>query len=135
MKFNALIPEFGIKNLATSLDFYVGLLGFSVVYDRPEEGFAFIQLGEAQLMLDTIGMGRTIGDETSVVGGGINVQLEVDDFDGIADRLAAAGWLLLKGPEVRCYRTPEGEKAQHQLWVRDPDGYLLRPFKPLDQAA
>ncbi|PRX10655.1 VOC family protein [Martelella mediterranea] len=134
MKFNALIPELGITSLAASLDFYVGIIGFSVVYDRPEEGFAFLRLGDAQLMLDTVGMGRTIGDEAPVRGGGINFQLEVDDFDGIVARLTAAGWPLLKAPEERWYRTLEGEKGQRQLWVRDPDGYLLRPFSPLGQA-
>ncbi|MET3598867.1 bleomycin resistance protein [Martelella mangrovi] len=134
MKFNALIPELGITSLAASLDFYVGIIGFSVVYDRSEEGFAFLRLGDAQLMLDTVGMGRTIGDEAPVRGGGINFQLEVDDFDGIVARLKAAGWPLLKAPEERWYRTFKGEKGQRQLWVRDPDGYLLRPFSPLGQA-
>ena len=131
VSFNALIPELAITDLDASLEFYVGLVGFSVVYDRPEEGFAFIQLGSAQLMLDTAGMGRTIGDDPSQRGGGVNFQLEVDDFDALADRLAKAGWPLVREPEERCYRTDKGYKGQRQLWVRDPDGYLLRPFMPL----
>ena len=131
VSFNALIPELAITDLNASLEFYVGLIGFSVVYDRPEEGFAFIQLGSAQLMLDTAGMGRTIGDDPSQRGGGVNFQLEVDDFDALADRLAKAGWPLVREPEERWYRTDEGDKGQRQLWVRDPDGYLLRPFMPL----
>ena len=131
MKFNALIPELGVRDLAASLDFHVGLIGFSVAYERPEEGFAFLELGAAQLMLDTIGMGRTIGEEASALGGGINFQLEVDDLDGIVSRLDAAGWPLVIGPEERLYRTPDGERGQRQLWVRDPDGYLLRPFQPI----
>lgn len=131
MKFNALIPELGVKDLAVSLDFYVGLIGFAVAYDRPEEGFAFIELGAAQLMLDTIGMGRDLVDEPPALGGGLNLQLEVDDLNGIVDRLAGAEWPVLHGPEERWYRTPEGERGQRQLWVRDPDGYLLRPFQSL----
>ncbi|AQZ51415.1 Glyoxalase-like domain protein [Martelella mediterranea DSM 17316] len=131
MRFNALIPELGVRDLAQSLEFYVGLIGFSVAYDRPEEGFAFLELGAAQLMLDAIGTGRTIGDEESALGGGINFQLEVRDFDGIVARLAKAEWPLVLGPEERRYRTPNGERGQRQLWVRDPDGYLLRPFQPI----
>ncbi|WP_180897998.1 bleomycin resistance protein [Martelella soudanensis] len=132
MKFNALIPELGVRDLAASLDFYVGLIGFSVAYDRPEEGFAFLELGAAQLMLDTIGMGRSFGEAASTpLGGGINFQLEVDDLDGIVSRLAAADWPVVLGPEERRYRTPDGERGQRQLWVRDPDGYLLRPFQPI----
>ncbi|WP_235726772.1 bleomycin resistance protein [Martelella mediterranea] len=120
-----------MRDLAQSLEFYVGLIGFSVAYDRPEEGFAFLELGAAQLMLDAIGTGRTIGDEESALGGGINFQLEVRDFDGIVARLAKAEWPLVLGPEERRYRTPNGERGQRQLWVRDPDGYLLRPFQPI----
>tara|TARA_B100000614_G_scaffold140501_1_gene124929 strand:- start:116 stop:511 length:396 start_codon:yes stop_codon:yes gene_type:complete len=131
MRFNALIPELGVRDLSKSLVFYVGLIGFSVAYDRPEEGFAFLELGAAQLMLDTIGMGRNVGDAPQNLGGGINFQLEVTDFDGIVARLAKAKWLLVLGPEERRYRTPNGERGQRQLWVRDPDGYLLRPFQPI----
>ncbi|AMM83535.1 VOC family protein [Martelella sp. AD-3] len=131
MRFNALIPELGVSDLAKSLDFYVGLIGFSVAYDRPEEGFAFLELGSAQIMLDTIGMGRSIGADMPARGGGINFQLDVTDFDDIVARLTAAQWPLVLGPEERCYRTHEGEKRQRQLWVRDPDGYLLRPCQPL----
>ena len=131
MRFNALIPELGVRDLAQSLDFYVGLIGFSIAYQRPEEGFAFLELGAAQLMLDTIGMGRVIGEEPSARGGGINFQLEVADFDGIVARLNAAVWPLVLGPEERWYQTLDGERGQRQLWVRDPDGYLLRPFQPI----
>lgn len=131
MRFNALIPELGVRDLAQSLDFYVGLIGFSIAYQRPEEGFAFLELGAAQLMLDTIGMGRVIGEEPSARGGGINFQLEVADFDGIVARLNAAVWPLVLGPEERWYQTLDDERGQRQLWVRDPDGYLLRPFQPI----
>lgn len=131
MRFNALIPELGVRDLAQSLEFYVGLIGFSVAYRRPEEGFAFLELGAAQLMLDTTGMGRSVGDAPQHLGGGINFQLEVADFDGIVARLDAAGWPLVLGPEERWYQTLDGERGQRQLWVRDPDGYLLRPFQPI----
>ena len=131
MRFNALIPELAVRDLAKSLDFYVGLIGFSIAYDRPEEGFAFLELGAAQLMLDTIGMGRSVGDAPQNLGGGINFQLEVADFDGILARLDKAKWTLVLGPEERRYRTQNGERGQRQFWVRDPDGYLLRPFQPI----
>ncbi|WP_273185913.1 VOC family protein [Hyphomonas adhaerens] len=36
----ALVPELYVSDLAQSLDFYCGALGFSVVYQRPEERFA-----------------------------------------------------------------------------------------------
>ncbi|WP_174801478.1 VOC family protein [Martelella limonii] len=131
MRFNALIPELGVRDLGASLEFYVGLIGFRVAYDRPEEGFAFLECGQAQLMLDTIGLGRSGDDASGRLGGGINFQLEVDDLDAIMRRLEDAGWPIALGPETRCYRTPEGDRCQRQIWVRDPDGYLLRPFQAI----
>jgi len=37
---NALVPELSITDFAKSLDFYERILGFSIVYQRQEEGFA-----------------------------------------------------------------------------------------------
>ena len=59
MNFNTLIPELAISNCKASLVFYRDILGFSVAYERIDEGFAFLELGNAQLMLDEIGQGRT----------------------------------------------------------------------------
>ena len=36
----ALVPELEVSDFAKSLDFYVRVLGFSVLYDRPERPFA-----------------------------------------------------------------------------------------------
>ena len=48
----ALVPELYVSNLAASLEFYVGLLGFRVEYERPDENFAALLLGTAHLMLE-----------------------------------------------------------------------------------
>ncbi|MEH6405449.1 MAG: hypothetical protein V7750_18905 [Sneathiella sp.] len=53
-----LIPELLCTNLSKSLDFYINLLGFSVSYDRPEEGFAFLNLKGAKLMLEEVRAGK-----------------------------------------------------------------------------
>ena len=52
VKWAALVPELAVLDLAESLAFYTDLLGFVVVFDRPETRFAYLQLGDAQLMLD-----------------------------------------------------------------------------------
>ena len=130
MEFNALIPEFAVADIAASLEFYVGLLGFRVEYDRPEEGFAFLSLGKAQLMLDEIGPGRTF--ETAPLerplGRGCNLQIEVvaAELEALLDALAAAGIPLFLPPEERWYAVGRGERGQRQFAVMDPDGYLLR---------
>jgi catechol 2,3-dioxygenase-like lactoylglutathione lyase family enzyme len=38
------IPELDVSDLDRSLAFYVGVIGFAVMFDRPEERFAFLTL-------------------------------------------------------------------------------------------
>ena len=47
-----LVPELDVSDLAQSLEFYVGLIGFAVRYERPEERFAYLTLDRAHLMLE-----------------------------------------------------------------------------------
>lgn len=48
-----LIPELCVSDLRHSLDFYVRQLDFPLLYQLPGEGYAFLALGGAQLMLET----------------------------------------------------------------------------------
>ena len=50
MYWNKIIPELSVSNLEISLKFYK-TAGFIVEYDRPEDKFAFISLGEIQFMI------------------------------------------------------------------------------------
>src|SRR5688500_18619655 len=106
MKFNALVPELSVSNFSKSLDFYTRILGFSVAYDRPEAGFAFLVLGEAQLMLDQIGDGRTW--QTAALdfplGRGINFEIEVDSIQPLLTRLQENNIPLFLPPEEKWYR-------------------------------
>jgi len=48
MYWNKIIPEFSVTNLEQSLRFYK-TAGFKVEYERPNDKFVFISLGEIQL--------------------------------------------------------------------------------------
>ena len=50
MYWNKIIPELSVTNLEKSLKFYK-TAGFKLEYDRPENKFVFISLGEIQFML------------------------------------------------------------------------------------
>ena len=81
MKWAALVPELTVLDIAKSLSFYTDLLGFEVVFSRPETRFAYLQLGEAQLMLDQYAEGQgwnVLGGLEPPLGRGINLQIEVD---------------------------------------------------------
>ena len=128
MDFNTLIPELAVSDLAASLDFYRDILGFAVVYAREPEGFAFLQLGSAQVMLDEIGLGRTWRTAALVrpLGRGMNLQITVPDLEDLLERLTRAGIALFLPPETRHYEVDGNTLAQRQFCVQDPDGYLLR---------
>lgn len=48
----ALVPESLVANLDDSIEFWCGLCGFTVLYSRPDERFAYIASGSAHLMLE-----------------------------------------------------------------------------------
>ena len=125
---NALVPELSVTDLAASLRFYRDILGFTVVYQRPTEGFASIALGGCQLMLDQIGVGRTweTGPLERPLGRGINLQMRIADLDDLLRRLEAAKLKLFLPLEQKDYAVDGAVKSQRQFCVQDPDGYLLR---------
>jgi hypothetical protein len=107
------------------------VLVFSVRYTRPDEGFAFLELGAAQLMLDQLGAGRdwvTAALERPF-GRGVNLQIEVEAIDPIYQRIVSAGIEPYEPVETKSYQAGETIITQRQFCVQDPDGYLLRFFE------
>lgn len=127
----ALVPELSVTDISTSRHFYSQLIGFSVLYERAEEGFAYLGLGSAELMLDQLGTGRdwTTAPLEPPFGRGVNFQIEVAALSPVLDRLAAAGIKPFVPLETKTYRTASGQVTQRQFCVTDPDGYLLRLFE------
>jgi catechol 2,3-dioxygenase-like lactoylglutathione lyase family enzyme len=101
------VPELSVTDLAASQRFWCDLLGFTVRYARPGEGFAYLALGSAHLMLDQAGLGRTwiTAPFEAPLGRGVNFQVSVPSVDPLLARLAAAHWPLFGEPEVKWYRT------------------------------
>ncbi len=124
----SLTPELSVRDCAASLEFYVQMLGFAVRYERPEEGFAFLELGAATLMIDQLGIGRDW--QTAPLeypfGRGVNFQVFVDDLQPLLERLRRAGVKLFVEVEEKWYRKDQLEVGNRQFLVQDPDGYLLR---------
>ena len=122
------VPELAVTDCEASLIFWRDHLGFSVLYARPAEGFAYLTLGTAHLMLDQIGLGRTweVAPLTPPLGRGINLQVSVLDLDAPLERLTASGRPLSMAPEEKWYQVGDQEAGVHQFLVQDPDGYLVR---------
>lgn len=128
-----LVPELNITSLPESLRFWRDLLGFRILYDRPEQGFAAIERDGVEFMLEEYDTGPAerlgiwdTGAREKPYGRGINFEITVADIGVLMSSLEQAGWPLFFGPEERCYRVGAEEVGVRQFLVQDPDGYLLR---------
>jgi len=141
-----LVPELDVTDLATSLRFYAGVLGFRTLFERPAERFAYLERDGVELMIqEAAGPGRRFRTAPlePPCGRGVNLQLRVDDVDAVHTRAVAAGVDIVVPMEERWYRvdvaetggrwsiTGPTEAGNRQFVVADPDGYLWRPFRDL----
>jgi catechol 2,3-dioxygenase-like lactoylglutathione lyase family enzyme len=133
--FARLVPELLVTNINESLRFWRDVCGFQVAFDRPDEGFAYLDLDGAQVMLEERGRNRNwiTGPLEIPLGRGINFQITVHSIQPIVEALSNAGWPLFMAPEQKWYRTGTVETGVHQFLVQDPDGYLIRFSSPLSK--
>lgn len=127
---NKIVPELLCADVSVTKAFYVQVLGFSILYERPEETFVCFAMGGAELMFEQVtGPGRRwiTGTLEKPFGRGINLQIGVDDareLHALVSRKSAASiYLPLEEKEYLC---GDVLTMQRQFVVQDPDGYLLR---------
>lgn len=127
-----LVPELHCSDLERSLGFYVGLLGFAVLFQRPEERFAYLDREGAEIMLEEP-TGRTFltAPLEHPYGRGINFQIEVADVAALYAAVQASAWRVVLELEDRWYRRDTRAFGNRQFVIEDPDGYLLRFFQDL----
>ena len=127
MNFNKIIPELSVTNLEISLKFYK-TLGFKIEYERPENKFVFLSMGEIQFMIQEI----SDDDKWDVAplsypfGNGINFQLEVNNVEDIYNSLKDNDYKIAFEIEENWYRQDNKLLGNKEFLVQDPDGYLLR---------
>ncbi|WP_339540634.1 bleomycin resistance protein [Pseudomonas sp. RA_5y_Pfl1_P24] len=131
-----LVPELMVTDLESSLAFWVSCLGFEVVYQRPEDGFAYLDLNGAQVMLEQAvpDAGQWLTAPLSKpFGRGINLQIDVVAVAPIIQKLGQAGFPLFRACKDTWYRANNVEVGQRELIVQDPDGYLVRLVERLGE--
>lgn len=141
-----LVPELDVADLATSLRFYVDVLGFRVLFERPMERFAYLECEGAELMIqEAAGPGRRFRTAPLEVphGRGVNFQVGVEDVDAVHARAVEAGAEIVVAMEERWYEIDVARSGgrwkvagptvagNRQFVLADPDGYLWRPFRDL----
>lgn len=133
MEFNALFPELIVEDLDRSRCFYVEVLGFNIEYSRPEERFLFLSFGAAQLMLleDNESEHSRTGPMEYPRGQGVNFSIVAPDVSSIAQVLEKHDHPIRIPVRDQWHRQDQIEHGEKQLWVMDPDGYLLRFIETL----
>nr|WP_314567346.1 VOC family protein [uncultured Pseudomonas sp.] len=131
-----LVPELMVTDLDSSLAFWVSCLGFEVVYQRPEDGFAYLDLNGAQVMLEQADpdAGQWLTAPLSrPFGRGINLQIDVVAVAPIIQKLGQTGFPLFRACKDTWYRADPVEVGQREFIVQDPDGYLVRLVERLGE--
>ncbi len=133
MKPSALYPEFIVEDLDRSSHFYVDILGFDIEYARPEERFQYLTLGNAHIMLleDNQNQHSRTGPMEYPRGQGVNFSIVAVDVSQLAHSLKAHDYPLRIPIRDQWHRANDVEHGETQLWVMDPDGYLLRFIQKL----
>ncbi len=124
-----LVPELICSDFAESVRFYTELLGFHVLYSRPEERFAFLERDGAELMLEQPIARDRLWPRAELAhpfGRGVNFQIEVADAAALHRAVLAAGVAVFLPLEEKWYRRQSDEIGVRQFAIQDPDGYLLR---------
>ncbi len=121
-----LVSELYVTDIERSRAFWQGLLGFTVAYQRPEEKFVYLEHAEgAQLMLCQRDGSFETGAMEPPYGRGVMLQLYLSSIGEIEARLEAAGWPLYGGPREIWRRWGDREGGKREIFVQDPDGYLV----------
>ena len=129
-----LIPELKVMNFIESFKFYTQLVGFEVLYERPEEDFVMLVFNGAQLMIEGLSAKRRLWDVGKLerpLGRGVNFQIQVQDVRNLYQKFIEVDYPIFLNMEEKWYRANNKEVGNIQFLVQDPDGYLLRFFEDL----
>jgi catechol 2,3-dioxygenase-like lactoylglutathione lyase family enzyme len=121
-----LVSELLVENLEASIRFWTTTLGFRIAYQRPEDGFVYLERPEgAQIMLcRRAGLWETAALERPY-GRGVMFQIYVESISETLSNLSKAGWPLYAGPREVWRRWGDRMGGKREIFVQDPDGYLI----------
>ena len=124
--FAKLVAELLVDDLDVSLTFWREICGFQIAYQRPEQGFAYLQRPDgAQIMLCQ----RSGHWETAPLhhpyGRGVLFQVYVEDIEPTLAALAERGIAPHTGPREVWRRYGDREGGKREIVVLDPNGYLV----------
>ncbi len=121
-----LVPELHVNDLEASLAFWRDVLGFGIAYARPQERFVYLEHPQSHQVMLCQRNGRfETGPLSLPLGQGAMFQLYFDRLEPILSALRARDWPIYLGPREVWRQVGSEEQGQREVFVQDPDGYLL----------
>lgn len=115
-----------VSNIEKSKNFYINILGFNLEYERVEDKFAFLSLGDVQIMIEEVNGYWNTAELKFPFGRGINFQMEVPSVEVIRDNLIKNNIELFRDITISEYECNGEIILQKEFLVQDLNGYLLR---------
>ena len=121
-----MVTELHVNDLNASLAFWKDIIGFDIAYSRHEEKFVYLEHPEGQQIMLCQRHGRfETGPMQSPLGQGAMFQIYFQNIDSVLSNLVAQNWPIYLGPREVWRKTGDRESGQREVFVQDPDGYLL----------
>lgn len=121
-----MVTELHVTDLDASLSFWQGAIGFAIAFQRPVERFVYLEHDEGHQIMLCQRHGRfETGPLDYPLGQGAMFQLYLQRLEPVLSRLAAQEWPLYLGPREVWRQVGDQEHGQREVFVQDPDGYLL----------
>ncbi|MGR3290277.1 MAG: bleomycin resistance protein [Paracoccaceae bacterium] len=122
-----LVPELVCRDASVSKKFYVEILGFRLLYERPNHGFYYLERQGAEIMIEQLSDTSWIADRLEPpFGRGLHFQVETTNLAKLYETCKSNSVKMFRDWEEAWYRADDHYVGQSQFVICDPDGYMLR---------
>jgi catechol 2,3-dioxygenase-like lactoylglutathione lyase family enzyme len=123
-----MVAELHVTDLDVSLDFWAGILALKLPFSAKREDLSTWSI----MLCQRHGRFET-GPMQLLLGQGAMFQIYLRDIGSILDKLAGRNWPIYLGPREIWRRTGDRKSGQQEVFVQDPDGYLLMLAQSIDE--
>jgi len=127
-------PLLAVRNVRASSDWYRQLLGLDALPEHPHREVydRLLRAGELILQLhawDKEDHPNLVQADAAPPGHGVLIWFEVDDFDEVVEQARALRAEIVLEPHIN------PNPRHREMWLRDPDGYVVVIASPDGEAA
>jgi hypothetical protein len=126
-------PLIAVRDVRATSRWYAGLLSADSLPEHPHRQVydRILCVGRLVLQLhawDEENHPNLVDRDAAPVGHGVVLWFQLDDFDAAVDRARALGAEVIEGPLV------DPAPQHREIWLRDPDGYVVVLASPDGEA-